>query len=121
MDFGFSLSGTGTVNGIPGQAHTETAAVTAPLPVFGLRGLWELAPNWFLDAQAQYFQLKIDNIDGRGDRLPGWRDLDVQQALWEWERATTRLSPRWMSTRTAFDGNLKWRYSGAQVFITGSF
>ena len=44
--------------------RTETASVTAPLPVFGLRGLWEIAPKWYIDAQAQYFTLEIDNIDG---------------------------------------------------------
>ncbi|MEY2853447.1 MAG: hypothetical protein RL030_579, partial [Pseudomonadota bacterium] len=64
IDFGFSIRGVGTVNGQTGQASTETASVTAPLPVFGLRGLWEIAPNWYLDAQAQYFTLKVDNVDG---------------------------------------------------------
>lgn len=120
MDFGFSISGTGTVGGQGGQVRTETASVTAPLPVFGLRGLWQIAPKWYLDAQFQYFTLEIDNIDG--------------------EVTDFRAGVTWMATkhfglgagynrfvtdvgvdRTAFDGNLKWTYAGAQVFITASF
>jgi hypothetical protein len=120
MDFSFSMSGTGTVNGIPGQAHTETAAVTAPLPVFGLRGLWELAPNWFLDAQGQYFQLKIGDVDGRvTDFRAGvtWMFSKHVGVGAGYNAFTTKVNV----TKEAFDGSMKWRYSGAQVFITGSF
>jgi hypothetical protein len=120
IDFGFSLSGVGTVNGVGGQVHTEARSVTAPLPVFGLRGLWALAPNWFVDAQAQYFQLKIDNIDGNV--------TDLRAGLtWMFARhfglgaGYNRFVTDVGVDRTAFNGDLKWHYSGAQVFVTGTF
>jgi hypothetical protein len=120
IDFGFSLSGVGTVNGVGGQVHTEARSVTAPLPVFGLRGLWALAPNWFVDAQAQYFQLKIDNIDGNV--------TDLRAGLtWMFARhfglgaGYNRFVTDVGVDRTAFNGDLKWHYSGAQIFVTGTF
>ena len=36
----------------------------APLPVIGLRGLWALPRDFWLDLSAQYFALEIDEYDG---------------------------------------------------------
>ncbi len=65
IKFGFDLSGVGSINGQTAEFHTESKSVTAPLPVFGLRGLWQFSPKWYLDGEAQYFALKVDNIDGK--------------------------------------------------------
>ncbi|MEY2854407.1 MAG: hypothetical protein RL030_1539 [Pseudomonadota bacterium] len=120
IDFGFSLSGVGTVNGQTGQARTETAGVTAPLPVFGLRGLWEIAPKWYVDAQAQYFALKIDNIDGRiTDLRAGVTYMPGRH--WGVGAGYNRFVTTVGVNKNAFDGQLKWNYSGAQVFVTASF
>jgi hypothetical protein len=120
IDFGFSIKGNGTVNGQPIQGGTESASVTAPLPVFGLRGLWEIAPKWYIDAQAQYFALEVDNIDGKvTDLRAGVTWMFARHwglgAGYNSFRTTVGVS------KNAFDGNLKWDYSGAQVFITASF
>src|SRR5262245_41580677 len=42
----------------------EEASVGAPLPVIGLRGTWGLPHNFWIDAQAQFFSLSIDQYDG---------------------------------------------------------
>jgi hypothetical protein len=120
IDFGFSLRGVGTVNGQTGQASTETASVTAPLPVFGLRGLWEIAPNWYLDAQAQYFALKIDNIDGKITDLRAGVTYMIGRH-WGLGAGYNRFVTTVGVDKNAFDGELKWNYSGAQVFVTASF
>jgi hypothetical protein len=120
VDFGFSISGNGTVNGQPVQARTEAASVTAPLPVFGLRGLWEIAPNWYLDAQAQYFALKIDNIDGRITDLRAGVTYMIGRH-WGLGAGYNRFVTTVGVDKNAFDGELKWNYSGAQVFVTASF
>jgi hypothetical protein len=120
VDFGFSLSGVGTVNGQSGQARTETAGVTAPLPVLGVRGLWEIAPKWYLDAQAQYFALKIDNIDGRiTDLRAGVTYMPGRH--WGVGAGYNQFLTTVGVDKSAFDGRLKWNYSGAQVFVTASF
>lgn len=120
IDFSFSLRGTGTVNGQTGQASTETASVTAPLPVFGLRGLWEIAPNWYLDAQAQYFALKIDNIDGKITDLRAGLTYMIGRH-WGLGAGYNRFVTTVGVDKNSFDGELKWNYSGAQVFVTASF
>ncbi len=120
IDFGFSLTGVGTINGVGGQVHTETASVTAPLPVFGLRGLWALSPNWYIDAQAQYFALKIDNIDGRVTDVRGGLTWMFAKH-WGLGAGYNQFITTVGVTKPAFNGDLRWHYSGAQVFVTGSF
>jgi hypothetical protein len=120
IDFGFSLRGVGTVNGQTGQASTETASVTAPLPVFGLRGLWEIAPKWYLDAQAQYFALKIDNIDGKITDLRAGVTYMVGRH-WGLGAGYNQFVTTVGVAKDAFDGRFRWNYSGAQVFVTATF
>ena len=43
---------------------SNSASVAAPLPAFGLRGIWDLSHNFWLDATAQFFALSIDQYDG---------------------------------------------------------
>jgi len=59
-DFDFSITGNGTVGGRPVSGKTETGSATAPLPVFGLRGIWEFSPKWYAEGQLQYFTLSYD-------------------------------------------------------------
>ena len=120
VKFKFGLSGDGSVNGQPATFSTESADTTAPLPVVGVRGLWKLSPNWYLDAQGQYFQLKLDPYDGKITDLR----IGVTRMFGEhfgvgagYNRFTTRVGV----SKDSFEGQFKWNYSGAQVFITGSF
>ena len=100
--------------------RTETASVTAPLPVFGLRGLWEIAPKWYIDAQAQYFTLEVDNIDGEvTDLRAGITWMFAKH--WGLGAGYNRFVTDVGAERRAFTGDLKWKYSGAQVFITASY
>ena len=118
--FKFAISGDGSVNGVPGTFSRESGDTTAPLPVIGLRGLWQLSPNWYLDAQGQYFQLKYDAYDGSVTDLR----IGVTRMFGEhfglgagYNRFTTKLGV----SKDSFDGQLRWDYSGAQVFVTASF
>jgi hypothetical protein len=120
VDFGFSIRGNGTVNGQTGQLSTETASVTAPLPVFGLRGMWEIAPDWYVDAQAQYFALKVDNIDGSITDLRAGITYMISRH-WGLGAGYNRFVTTVGVEKNAFDGELKWNYSGAQIFVTASF
>ena len=64
IEFDFAVSGRGNVGAQTGQFRRESAVAKAPLPVIGLRGLWEFSPSWYLDGQAQYFALSMDGFDG---------------------------------------------------------
>ena len=68
----------------------------------------------------QYFQLKIGDVDGRvTDFRAGvtWMFSKHVGVGAGYNAFTTKVNV----TKEAFDGSMKWRYSGAQIFITGSF
>jgi hypothetical protein len=125
MDMQLAL--TGTVNGIDpdgnpvtGVSRTRTSDLPAPLPMIGLRAGWVVAPNWYVDAQAQFFKVKIDEYDGR------WTDARVS-ATWMFHRNFgVGLGYNWFGTRldvdkSDFNGRLKLSYSGLQAYLTGTF
>jgi hypothetical protein len=120
VKFKLGVSGEGAVNGNTGQFSTESATTTAPLPVFGARGLWRFAPQWYFDGQAQYFALKVDNVDGHitdvraGVTRMFGKHFGVGAG---WNQFVTKVS----IDKASFEGSLRWRYSGAMLYISGSY
>ena len=120
VKFKLGVSGDGTVGGQTGQFSTESATTTAPLPVFGARGLWQFYPQWYFDGQAQWFALKVDNVDGHitdvraGVTRMFGKHFGVGAG---WNQFTTRVS----IDKASFEGALRWRYSGAMIYISGSY
>ena len=125
LDFKLQLSGNAIVTDANGNTTnvsgaTKDSNVPAPLPMIGLRGGWAVAPNWFLDAQAQVFKLKYDAYDGN------WSDVRVG-ATWMFSQnfglglAYNRFATRVDVEKDDFNGRLKLGYSGAQLFLTGTF
>lgn len=125
MDMQFSLSG--TVNGIDpdgtpitGEPRSRSDSLPAPLPMVGLHAGWVVAPNWYVDAQVQWLQIKVDEFDGR------WTDARVS-ATWMFHRNFgAGLGYNWFSTRVDvdkddFNGRLRLGYSGIQAYLTGTF
>lgn len=47
-----------------GTSRVQEAATTAPLPVFGIRGNYQIANRWRLEGAFQWFDLDIGDIDG---------------------------------------------------------
>lgn len=120
VKFKLGVSGDGTVNGQTGQFSTETASATAPLPVIGVRGLWQFSPQWYFDGQGQYFGLKVDNVNGHLTdlRLGVTRMFGAHFGVGAgWNQFSTKVN----LTKDSFEGSLKWRYSGALLYITGAF
>jgi hypothetical protein len=98
----------------------ESGSVGAPLPAIGLRGLWALPYNFWIDAQAQYFALSIDEYDG---------SLTDLRLMVNWQPKT------WLGIgigynqftidvdveKDRFDGSLDWTYEGPMIFYSASF
>jgi hypothetical protein len=120
IKFDFTATGTATVNSVSGQAQRKAGLNTAPLPVIGARGLWEFSPDWYLDAQAQYFKVSVNGVDGHvSDIRTGvnWmfnKHLGIGAG---WNQFVTAVA----LDKPVFTGQLRWRYSGGQIYITGSF
>jgi hypothetical protein len=99
---------------------SNSASVAAPLPVIGLRGIWDLSHNFWLDATAQFFALSIDDIDGN---LQDYRVLVTWQPK-KWlgiGLGYNRFSMDVDVEKDRFDGSLDWTYSGPMLFYSASF
>ena len=98
----------------------EEGSVGAPLPVIGLRGLWQLPHNFWIDAQAQFFALTIDEYDG---------NLQDYKVVVAWQ------PKRWFGLGLGynhftvdvdvdadrFDGSLDWTYKGPMLSYSAVF
>jgi hypothetical protein len=105
-----------------GQSGTleETADANGPLPVFGLGGIWRFHDKFYFDGQVQYFSIEIDEYDGR---ITDWNASAVWQAFKHvgfgvgYNDFVTHIGV----DGSNFEGDLDWRYSGARIFVIGSF
>jgi hypothetical protein len=96
------------------------ADVSGPLPVIGLRGLWRFNPKLYLDAQAQFFKISLDPYDGRLDDYNislVWTPLKHFGFGAGYNEFVTHIDV----SADRFNGNLRWRYGGARIFVIGSF
>jgi hypothetical protein len=99
---------------------SNEASVEAPLPVIGLRGLWKLPRDFYVDAQAQFFTLSIDEYDG---------SIQDYRLMLTWQPKTwLGLGVGYSSFKVdvdvekdRFDGSLDWTYNGPMIFYSASF
>lgn len=127
MDMSFQLSGNANYTGpdcatppCSVSGASKGSDLPAPLPMIGLRAGWLVAPNWYLEASGQFFQLDIDGYDGR------WSDVRLS-ATWMFHRNFgVGLGYNWFGSnldvsRDNFKGELNVGYSGLQLYLTGTF
>ena len=115
----FELDVTAELGGQTGTLE-ESAEANGPLPVFGLSGIWRFHENFYADAQVQYFQIEIDPYDGR------LSDYNVSLVWQPLEHFGFGVGYNKFNTHVSvddddFDGDLRWDYGGARIFVTGSF
>lgn len=94
--------------------------VDAPLPVIGLRGIWQLPHHFWIDAGAQFFSLSIDQYDG---------SLQDYRVMVNWQ------PKKWLGFGLGynqfnvdvdvdgdkFNGNLNWKYNGPMLSYSAVF
>ena len=121
-ELSYELKASLDVNGDPigDGALKGSASVDAPLPVFGLRALWNIGGDFWLDASAQYFALSIDEYDG---------NLQDYRVAVTWQPRKylgvglgyNAFSVNVDVDKDRFDGSLDWTYRGPQIFYSASF
>ena len=124
MDLSLRLSGTATVAGGGGGSasgvRSDSRDLPAPLPVIGLRGGWVISPQWYLDGQAQFFEIDYQGYNGR------WTDARLG-LTWMFSRnfgiglGYNGFATRVDVSRDDYNGRLKFGYSGFQTYLTGTF
>lgn len=110
-----SAGGAGATRTVGGPRSVE-----APLPVAGLRGMWRLGERVFLDAQAQFFSLAVDDIKGS---LYNYRAALVWQPT---RRIGLGLGYDAFGVdvdlrQDDFRGKVDWVYRGPQAFLSVAF
>jgi hypothetical protein len=117
MEAGLSARSTATGGSLD---ISNEASIDAPLPVVGLRGLWKLPYNLYIDAQGQFFALSIDEYDG---------NLQDYRVMLTWQPKAwlgvgvgyNRFKVDVDVDRERFDGSLNWTYDGPMIFYSASF
>ena len=112
-DASFSLS-----EGNLGQS--ERRGITAPLPVFGLRGDYRLSDRFTLRGSAEFFALEYDDIDGSFNDLLLSVDYRMKGHM------AIGLGYEYVSidadaNRSDFAGSLDWKYDGVLLFLKFDF
>jgi hypothetical protein len=97
----------------------QSASANGPLPVIGVEGIGHLTDQLYLDAQVQFFRISISPYDGRVEDYNlslMWQPFKNVAFGAGYDQFVTRVDV----SANAFDGNLRWRYSGARLFVTFS-
>ena len=125
-DFKAGLAGNATVTLPDGTTtptatfQSNTASVTAPLPVIGLRGSWAATDHLMLEAGGQLFLFKYEGINGH------WSDLRAG-VTWLFNHhfgigaGYDRFAVNVKLDKNSFDGRLTVGYSGLVIYARGAF
>jgi hypothetical protein len=111
-DFKLALSGA--------NVQTESRSVTVPLPTLGLYGVFQVAPQWWVNGRVDWLSLTYEKYHGQLTNL-------VASGTW-------RFTPNWgvgagyryvnyqlTSTSEHFHGEATYEFSGPTLFVQGAF
>ncbi len=101
-------------------ALQRDANANGPLPVIGLRAVWRFGDRLHLDAQAQFFRISFNQYDGHLSDYNVtlvWMPLDHFGLGAGYNEFITHVDV----SADQFNGGLRWRYSGARIFVNASF
>jgi len=110
-----SASSTGTEVGT-----SQTTEADGPLPVVGLSGIWRISDRFYLNGQAQYFQISIDPYDGNIQDY----NLSIVWSAMKHVAFGIGFNKFIMHVNVEadrYDGSLRWHYQGGRAFVTASF
>jgi hypothetical protein len=98
----------------------KSDGLTAPLPVVGLRGQYEISEKFSFRASGEIFALEYDDYDGTLVDL--YAGIDYQLS----EHTALGLGLNSVTldvgvTKNNFRGNLDWRYDGGLLFLRFDF
>jgi len=98
----------------------ESDSLTAPLPVVGLRGQYELSEKFSFRASGEIFSLEYEEFDGTLVDLYAGIDYQIS------EHVAVGLGVNSVTfdigiSKNSFEGNLDWRYDGGLLFLKFDF
>jgi hypothetical protein len=98
----------------------EVADITAPLPVIGLRGAYDLSDKWSFRGSAEVFLFEYEEWDG--NLFDVYLGLDYQL----FKKVALGIGVNGVAmdldvSRRFFSGDVDWGYAGALVFLKFDF
>jgi len=117
---GVYVADVGTSLAAESIGRSSSSGVTAPLPVIGLRGQYDLAEKWSLRGSAEIFAIEYG--DYSGSLYDVYAGLDYQ--LLEHMAIGLGLNSVKINvgiTKNNFGGDLDWRYDGGLLFFKFDF
>lgn len=100
--------------------RSSSGGTTAPLPVIGLRGQYDLSDKWSLRGSAEFFALEYGDFSGSLYDI--YAGLDYQLS----EHVAIGVGINGVNldlgvTKNNFTGDLDWRYDGGLLFFKFDF
>jgi len=120
-DFATSLKGQGSVSdGTGASLRTESRSILAPLPNIGAYGNVRLNKSVGLTGRINWLQLKVGDYSGGLTDLDAgiaWRFAPGLSATASWRILDYRLD----IDRPAFEGSIRYKFSGPTVGVIATF
>jgi hypothetical protein len=117
---GLYVADIGNTVSAPVLGEREGAGITAPLPVFGLRGEYHFSDKWSFRASGEIFVFEYGDFDGSLYDI--YAGLDYQ--LFEHVALGLGINSVTLDigvTRPNATGNLDWQYDGGLIFFKFDF
>jgi hypothetical protein len=119
--FSLAVAGEGTPESGVGSRYVRSEARgDGPLPVIGIRSLWNVGGNWYIDAHAQFLALSVDEYEGHVSDYKValmWQPLRHIGVGVAYNDFRTRLD----ADANRFEGQLRFEYAGPLAFVTFAF
>lgn len=117
---GLYVADIGTRLSADGIGARSGGGITAPLPVLGLRGEYQISEKWTFRASSEFFALEYDAFSGSLTDL--YAGIDYQL----FDNAAIGLGINSVSIDvgvedTDLTGDLDWRYDGGMLFLKVDF
>jgi hypothetical protein len=117
---GLYVADIGTSLAAAAIGQSSNRSTTAPLPVIGLRGQYDFSDKWSLRGSAELFAFEYGDFDG--SLYDVYAGLDYQ--LFEHMAIGVGVNSVDFNvgvTKTNFNGDLDWRYTGGLLFFKFDF
>jgi len=117
---GLYIADIGTRLSAPNIADRAGGSVTAPLPVVGLRGEYQISDKWSFRASGELFALEYQDFDG--SLIDLYAGVDYQ--LFEHAAIGVGINSVTIDVKiedTGLNASLDWRYSGGLLFLKVDF
>ena len=94
--------------------------ITAPLPVVGISGGWNIIDKWYMYGRLQFFQLSISDYDGRLEHASVRLEYDAFEHV-GFGLGYDMFGFRLDADRETWDGTVNYRFRGPMLFLKGQF